>query len=84
MRMVVTVRVWAVLYKLVVHTVLLYGSEIWVVTGEMLKVLEVFHHWVSRGILGRTAWWTVDGECKLAPVVDALEIAGLWPIKGYI
>ena len=33
------VRAWEMLYKAVVQTVLLYGREIWVVTGEMLKVL---------------------------------------------
>ena len=32
----------AIMYKAVVQTVLLYGSDIWVVTGEMLMVLEDF------------------------------------------
>ena len=35
--------------------VLFYGSESWVVTGEILKVLEGFHHWVDRRITGVTA-----------------------------
>ena len=32
------------IHKAVAQSVLLYGSEIGVVTGEMLKVLEGFHH----------------------------------------
>ena len=35
--------------------VLLYGSEIWVVTGVMLKVLEGFHHRATRRITGMMA-----------------------------
>ena len=40
--------VWAkgVLYKAVVQSVLLYGSEIWVVKGYIIKVLEGFPHQV--------------------------------------
>ena len=38
------VRMRVMLYKSVVQSVLLYGSESWVVTGAILKVLEVFHH----------------------------------------
>ena len=32
--------------------VLLYGREGWVVTGAMLKVLEVFHYWDPDGFWG--------------------------------
>ena len=31
--------------------------------GAMLKVLEVFHHWASRHIMGMTATHGVGGEC---------------------
>ena len=33
------VRAWGVMYKAVSQSVMLYVSDIWVVTGEMLKVL---------------------------------------------
>ena len=33
------VRAWVMVYKAVVQTVLLYGSDIWVVVEAMLKVL---------------------------------------------
>jgi hypothetical protein len=36
-------HVSAMLYKAIVQSVLLYGSETWVLTPAMLKVLEGFH-----------------------------------------
>ena len=66
-----------------VHTVLLYGSDRWVVTGEMLKVLEGFHHQVVRQVTGKTDWRTLDGEWEWPPVAGATEIASLWTIKDY-
>ena len=42
-----TVRARGAMYKSVAQSVLLYGSKIWVVTGDMLKVLTGFHHWVA-------------------------------------
>ena len=39
-----TVRALGIMYEAVAHSVLLYGSEIWMVMGEMIKVLEGFHH----------------------------------------
>ena len=37
-------------YKAVAQLVLLFGSKIWVVTGEMLKVLEGFCHRAAQYI----------------------------------
>ena len=49
-----TVREWGILYMAVVQSVLVYGSESWVVMGEILKVKEGLHHWVEK----RTMWMT--------------------------
>ena len=49
-----TVRAQGVIYKAVAHSVILYGDESWVVMGEMLKILEGFHHWAQRRITGMT------------------------------
>ena len=38
------------LYKAVVQTVILYGSENRVLTGEMMKMLEDFHHRIKRSL----------------------------------
>ena len=46
------VQEWEMVYKVVVQMVLLYGSDSWVVTEAMLKVLEGFHHRVAHRIAG--------------------------------
>ena len=79
-----TVWAQAILYKEEVYIILLYGSEIWVVMGVMLKVMEGFYHWVAIRISDNIDRRTMDGECEWPPVEDALEISGLWPIKEYI
>ena len=49
-----TVRSQGMIYKAVSQSVLYNIIEIWVVTGEMLKVLEGFHHQAARRITGMT------------------------------
>ena len=49
----------------------------------MLKVLEVFHHRVARRITGTMVQLTRVGEWDWYPVGEALETAGLCPIKEY-
>ena len=75
--------VWAqdMLYKSVSQSVLLYGSESWVVMGEMLNVLEGFHYQVARRITRVTAQCTMDWEWDWPLVDEAMENAVLWPIK---
>ena len=70
------VRVWVIMHKAVVQLVLLYGSKILVVTGVVLKLLEVFHHQVAIRITGMTIEFPL--------VAEALETAGIWTIKEYI
>ena len=78
------VRACGMIYKVVAQTVLLYGSDSWVVTGEMLKVLEGFHHRVARKIAGMKAWRVEDGEWDYPLVGDFLEAAGICKINEYI
>ena len=61
-----------VLYKEVTHTVLLYVIYSWVVTVAMLKVLEGFHHRVSRRISGMTVQREEGREWDYPPVADAM------------
>ena len=63
---------------------LLYGSKSWVVTGAVIKVLEVFHHWASLRIAGMTTRPMTNGDWECPPVDDVLETTGIWPIKEYI
>ena len=51
---VATVRARGMMYKAVLKLVLIKDSDSLVVTGSMLKVLEVLHHQVSRIITGMT------------------------------
>ena len=62
------------IYKVVAYTVLLYGSEMWVATGAMLKVLEGLHHGADHWIKGMTTQGAEDGEWEYPLVADAMEI----------
>ena len=58
-----TVRALGAMYKTATQLVLLYGSNTWVVTRDMLKVLTVFHHWEAHQTTGMTAKRGAGGEC---------------------
>ena len=45
-----TMQALEMMYKTVVQMVLIYVSESWVITDEMMKVLERFHHQIYRRI----------------------------------
>ena len=72
------------MYKAVSQSVLMYRSDILVVMGSKLKVLEVFHHWAARLITGPIVKRVADGEWEYPLVVAALEATGLHPIPDYI
>ena len=48
----VTTRDRKIIYNVLVHTVMLYGSVSWVITETMMKVLEEFHYHIYRRITG--------------------------------
>lgn len=50
-----TSRDRAMMYTVVIHMVLLYGSKRWVIEEEIMKVLEAFHHRIDRRIMGKMA-----------------------------
>ena len=51
----VTLNSQAMVYKAVVQVVILYGSEIWVVTDTIMVVLEGFRHSIPIRIVGMMA-----------------------------
>ena len=63
---------------------LLYGNKSWVVTGEMLKVLDGFHHWAARRITGMILKRGAGGEWGYPSAVKSMEAAGIHPIGVYI
>ena len=79
-----TVQAWGAMYKAVAQSVILYGRNIWVVTGEMLKVLEGFHYQAARRITGMTEKRGAGREWEYPLVVEAMETAGIHPIGVYI
>ena len=74
--------VWAcgMMYKVVAQLVILYGSEIWVVTGAILKALEGFHHRTARWITEITAARGAGVQWEYPPVVVAMKDAVIHPI----
>ena len=50
------------LYKVAEQTLILYGSESLLVTGEMLKVSEGIHHRADQNNAGMTDRRAEDGE----------------------
>ena len=66
------VQAHGMLYKAVEQMVILYGSESWVVTGAILKVLEGFHHRSSWRIAGMVDQRAEDVEWEYTPVFDTM------------
>lgn len=79
-------RVSAMFYKAIVQSVLLYGSETWVINPSMLRVLEGFHHRVARRLTGRTARYVHQGggQWEYPPMDETLEAAGMSPMTVYL
>ena len=71
-------------YKAVVQTVLIYGSESWVVSGDIMRKLRSFHHRVARYLTGRHIRKNADGTWTCPPSADVLERAGLLTLDDYI
>ena len=51
------------------------------VTGAMLRVLEGFHHRVTRRILAVSAQRAGEVGREWSPVEEALKVSGVCPIK---
>ena len=75
-----TVRALGAMNKVVAQSVLLYGREIWVVTGNTLNILEGFHHQTALWITGLAAKRETGGVWDYSLVVEAMEAAGIHPI----
>ena len=56
----------------VVQSVLMYGSETWVLTPRMKRVFGGFHHRVDLRLTGRQLWKGRDGGWVYTPMEDAM------------
>ena len=75
------IKAQAMMYKVVVQAVLLYGSGIWVTTDVTMPVLEGFHNRISIQIAEMTSSKEDSGEWEWASLDAALEVTCLWPIR---
>jgi hypothetical protein len=64
--------------------VLLYGSETWTVTPQMISTLNGFHHKVARRIANMMPTREKDETWYYPPIQNALKKAGLFTIAEYI
>ena len=79
-----TVRSRGAMYKTVAQLVFLYDRESWMMTGDILKVLDGFHHRAAQRITGMASKRGAGGEWEYLLVVEAMEAAGIHPIRVYI
>jgi hypothetical protein len=78
-------RISALFYKATVQTVLLYGSETWVITDEILQLLTSFHHSIARRLTGRFPRPDPDTNEWVHPSIqETLQQAGLFPMEEYL
>ena len=78
------VRYRGEMYKAVAQQFLLYRSESWVVTGDILKVLTAFHHQLAQRITVMTAKRGACEEWEYPAVEEVMESTVLQPIRVYI
>jgi hypothetical protein len=78
-------RISAMFYKATIQTVLLYGSETWVITDEILRLLTAFHHSVARRITNRHPRPVPDTDEWIYPSIqETLRQAGMFTIEEYL
>jgi hypothetical protein len=77
-------KTMATFYRTVVLSVLLYGSESWVLTGNLMRQLRSFHRRCCQGLTGEFIRQDEEGEwiCPKSEVV--LKKAGVLMIEEYI
>ena len=64
--------------------VLLYGSDSWVLTRKILKVLTVFHHWAAQQITWVMEKRGAGREWEYPAVEEAMDSSGIHFIGIYI
>ena len=76
-------KIMSIFYKVIIQSVLLYGSESWVLTDRMQTRLNSFHHRCARYITGRHI--TMKDDIWIYPETKkTLELADLLPLEDYI
>jgi 5'(3')-deoxyribonucleotidase len=77
------IKIMSTFYKSIVQTILLYGSESWVLTQFIINKLNSFHHMCARHITGRHI--RLEEEVWIYPdTTITLQQANLLKIEKYI
>ena len=71
-------------FKTVVQAVLLFGTEMWVLTPRMERALSSFQQRVARRITGRQLRRRWIGSLDYPPLVVAMSEAGFEEIRTYV
>ena len=71
------------IYLAVVQSVMIYGSETWVMTLRMGRVLGWFHLRVAHSLMGRKPWRIRDGILIYPSLEDVMAEAGLQEVDTY-
>ena len=71
-------------FKVVVQSVLLFGSEMWVMDTRLLRDMGTFYNQVSCYIIIRQHRRQPDRSWVYPPIVEDMEEAGLWSVEEYI
>ena len=72
------------IYLAVVQSVLLYGSDTWVLTSRMKRVSGGLHHRVDLILTGQQLRKGMDGGWVYLPLDDAMAEAGLQEVDNYV
>ena len=77
-------RTAGIFYVEMVQSVLLFGSETWVVTPQIEKSLTGSHHWAIRKMTAMGPERQLYGTWLYPPIGAALAMVGLYDIGVYI
>ena len=80
----VRMRTVGLFYMAIVQAVLLFGCETWVITDNMLAILDSFHHRVARKIANMVPKLLMDGSWQYPDLREAMRRAGLQSMETYI
>jgi hypothetical protein len=75
-------KAMATFYRTVVLYVLLYGSESWVLTGDLMRHRRSFHRRCCRGLTGDFIRQDEEGERICPKSEEVLKKAGVLTIKS--
>ena len=78
------IRIMSIFYKVIIQTILLYGSESWVINEKVRDKLRTFHNRCARFITGCFITKEEDGTWIFPETKKTLQLAHLLTVDDYI